>query len=964
MSAALRAGPEATARPRFLLHASRWTRLIPVAAALLLAAFIASGPALAHAVFVSADPPPGAVLPAPPSHVRIVFSEPLNADLSGIVLLDSAGSAIGVNGGGVDPQDGRAYEVDLPVLQPDRYTVTWHTVSLVDGHTRTGSYPFTVLEPDGTQPPISTVIQPPPAQPPTLPDAVLAVAAWFAFIGVTLLASPILVSLVARPPPSAKLDRLAGAFRTAIGLGVILALAGAAIQLLGAALPAGGLSALGSLLGEPFGVGWVVRTIAVLLLAAGWRSNWLDASGRARVGRAVVVGAALAATAATSHGAASAVPVWGFAFDGVHIAAAAVWVGAIVALALGYRLLDPGDQTQATYRLKLLGRISIVAGIAVPLVLLGGLGSAVVELASPADLFDTAYGQTLGLKLLAALALLAVAGLNAVRLRPAAMRGSPAGHHLRRTVVAEVALAVAVVGLAAAMSILVPARSEDATRAAIDQAAADTDPARSFSGSTSVAGAPVTVTMTPATVGTNVVRAETVVDLGGRLILDAVGPDQQQTNVDLDRVGTQPGSDGLIHTVYGGNLTADGAPGGWQLRLSRPGESADGAPLLVPLAAASAGTPVQTPPEPPVQWLALLAIAAIGATGIAAARAVRQPRVRRFVASAGALVVGATIVAGSALAVLPSAPWGTRTAVVPVDTGTATKWVFPTTNAGLMMPTVGPDGTVWVAEMNVNRVAALDPTTRTLRELTFPSPIRSTMGAALDQAGILWLAQEVPDALGRLDPATGDYTEIRVPTPAAAPSGVAVDASGIVWFTELGAGKIGRYDPATEQFREYALGSKDSIPYWLTVGPDGRVWFTELQAAQVGVVDPVSGSVREVATPGGEQPTGIAVDPSGTVWFATTAGSLVQLDPNGLAMTVHKLPTSNGYGVAIGPGGMVWIGSFTDSVYSYDPQSDRIRTYDLGANSQPWWPATAPDGSVWVVLGAEQGNGVAQLSGG
>jgi copper transport protein len=937
------------------------TGFMAIATAILLAVLVVAGPALAHAVFVSANPAPGAVLPDPPAQVRIVFSEPLNGDLSGIDLLDSTGSAVTLRSARVDPADNRAFEIDLPPLQPDRYTVIWHTVSLVDGHTRTGSYPFTVLEPNGSQPPIQTAVTPPPAQPPTLPDAVLALAAWLVFIGLALLAGPILVSLVARPPPElAGIVPLARLLRLEIGLGALFALAGAAMQLVGAVLPAGGISALGSLISNTFGIGWTLRTVAVLLLVVGWRSNWLGASGQMRIARAGLLGIALAATAATSHGAASAVPAWGFAFDLVHVGAVAVWVGGIIALAIGYRTLDARDQAQQAYRLQLLGRISILAGIAVPLVLLAGLGSAVIELARPGNLLDTSYGQALGLKLLLTVALLGMAGLNAFWLRPAAVRAAAAEGHLRRTVVAEAALAVVVVGIAATMSVLVPARSADATRAAIDRVATDTDPARSFSGSTSVGGAPVDVKITPATLGTNVVRADSVVDLGSQLTVTAIGPGDQRVDAELDGVGTQPASDGLLHTVYGGSLSITGATGSWQLSVALPGKSADGAPLLMPVLEAGAGSPTRAPTGPPVPWLALVAVAAVGATAIASARALHGPRAKRFVLAGGAVTLTATLLAGGALAVLPG-EWGTSTALSPIDTGTATTWPFPTTNAGLMMPVVDHDGTVWVAEMNVNRLAAMDPMTRTLREMTFPDPVRSSMGVVVDGAGNIWVAQEESNALGRFDPATGAYTEIQVPTPVAAPSGIAIDAAGDIWFTELAVGKIGRYDPASGEFKEYALASANAIPYWLAVAPDGRVWFTELQGAQVGVVDPASGSVREIPTPGNEPSTGIAVDGSGAVWFATTAGSLVRLDPNGLAMTEHTLSTSNAYGVAISPDGTVWVGTFTDSIIAYDPQTDQLQTVKLGDNSQPWWPTVGPDGSVWVVLGAPEGNGLAQL---
>ena len=71
----------------------------------------------------------------------------------------------------------------------------------------------------------------------------LALAAWLVFIGLALLAGPILVSLIARPPPAlADIAPLARPVRIEIVLGALLALAGSVIQLVGAALPAGGIA--------------------------------------------------------------------------------------------------------------------------------------------------------------------------------------------------------------------------------------------------------------------------------------------------------------------------------------------------------------------------------------------------------------------------------------------------------------------------------------------------------------------------------------------------------------------------------------------------------------------------------------------------------------------------------------------------------------------------------------------------
>ncbi|MGH2512083.1 MAG: hypothetical protein ACRDGQ_05300, partial [Candidatus Limnocylindrales bacterium] len=169
-----------------------------------------------------------------------------------------------------------------------------------------------------------------------------------------------------------------------------------------------------------------------------------------------------------------------------------------------------------------------------------------------------------------------------------------------------------------------------------------------------------------------------------------------------------------------------------------------------------------------------------------------------------------------------------------------------------------------------------------------------------------------------------------------------------------------RYEPITGAFTEYGL-TTSSAPFWLALGPDGRVWATELQSDRIAIITPSSGAVRELPTPDQGTPTGIAVGASGTVWFVTSEGLLVMLDPASLAMHVVHLPMDNAYGVAIGPDGTIWIGSVGDMVAAYDPADGHFTTYTFAAGSGPWWPVVAPDGSIWVALASQQGNALARI---
>lgn len=103
----------------------------------------------AHAALVASEPAANAFLRQAPAEVILDFTEPIDPRASGIRLLDGAGREIAIGAPVVTQGRMRAR---LPALDPGIYNVIWSNVSLVDGHALTGSYPFTVLNPDGTVP--------------------------------------------------------------------------------------------------------------------------------------------------------------------------------------------------------------------------------------------------------------------------------------------------------------------------------------------------------------------------------------------------------------------------------------------------------------------------------------------------------------------------------------------------------------------------------------------------------------------------------------------------------------------------------------------------------------------------------------------------------------------------------------------------------------------------------------------
>jgi methionine-rich copper-binding protein CopC len=95
-----------------------------------------------HASLLSSEPAAGATLVVAPSRVRLVFSEPIEASLSGMTLSSANGDSVPLDPNG-DPHDVHAVIASLPALVAGMYTVHWHVVS-ADGHRVDGSLAFTI----------------------------------------------------------------------------------------------------------------------------------------------------------------------------------------------------------------------------------------------------------------------------------------------------------------------------------------------------------------------------------------------------------------------------------------------------------------------------------------------------------------------------------------------------------------------------------------------------------------------------------------------------------------------------------------------------------------------------------------------------------------------------------------------------------------------------------------------------
>ncbi len=113
---------------------------------------------VSHALPVRSDPAADAILSAPPSQVKIWFSEALNPLDSRIIVVDPSNHEVDTRDSRINPADQTEMVVGLQLLRPGAYVVVWRTQSAVDGHVTGGSFIFRIANADGTVPPVPATL--------------------------------------------------------------------------------------------------------------------------------------------------------------------------------------------------------------------------------------------------------------------------------------------------------------------------------------------------------------------------------------------------------------------------------------------------------------------------------------------------------------------------------------------------------------------------------------------------------------------------------------------------------------------------------------------------------------------------------------------------------------------------------------------------------------------------------------
>jgi copper transport protein len=426
----------------------------------------------AHANLERSDPSANSVSPDSPVEILLYFSEQPELRASRVAVLDPVGAQ--VDNSDLHEHGPTTLSVTVPELPDGTYTVTWRTVSAVDGHATAGTFAFSVGAPSASTAPIPPGFVFDPGGPPRWFSVV---ARWvgylslFVLIGMvafpTAILRPALRRAGVRQPERHGAERLMAMFTLALlVLGALLILVMQVWTSGGAITDVFGKTLRDTLFDSRFGRTWLARA-ALTAFAVGGLLAFLRTpdGGRAPWSGWLVLllgGAALAlplVVSLNSHAAANEnLAGIGTAFTWAHLVVGGLWIGGLLNLVavLPATLGKIKERKRRAVLSHAITRFSALAVGSVALLVATGILQWWLIVGSVSATLTSGYGVTLIVKVGILLPLLILGAVNLLVVRPGIAtlvreRLADAGHRggqlvtlFRRAVAAEVGLGLVI----------------------------------------------------------------------------------------------------------------------------------------------------------------------------------------------------------------------------------------------------------------------------------------------------------------------------------------------------------------------------------------------------------------------------------------------------------------------------------------------------------------------------------------
>jgi copper transport protein len=584
---------------------SRWRRSFALAAAAALAVFVVQ--AAAHAELVRSVPAANETLARAPAQIELFFTEAVEGSFSAIQVFNSKGAPVDNQDTHLDPADNTHLLASLRALPDGVYTVSWRTMSAIDGHITGGAYPFVVGLAGGVTAPAANGQGDLPVAVPNL------IAKWLIYISMAVLAGGQLFVLAVWEPAQRRLQSETDSVDPVRVDWSRWAMAALAVFVL--AMVGDWLLQVGQASGAAIAAPWAEGTATWLFttrLGAAWLAQMglgvalagmvavANVTYSSRLGRAIsgrlqpaitlgTLGAWLLAQSLVSHAAADPQPVLPVLADWIHLTAASVWVGGLIYFAIGLWALRNSTlaaNARTQFAALVIPRFSALALTSVALLIMTGVYSAVIRIGTFQALYSSAYGWALIIKLLVAWPMAMMGAINLLMVTPALQRAVsrhtshlPVVGRFRGLVTGEMMLGFILLFSVSLLTSLPPARN----------------PAEAgLTGSARADDVQINLSITPGRVGVNAFRVRLLANGQPLTAVDAV-------ELRFTPSGNMPSSQAELVALGGGDFAATGGflgyPETWQVQVvvRRPGKFDAFANFNYTLGTAA---PVATPPFP------------------------------------------------------------------------------------------------------------------------------------------------------------------------------------------------------------------------------------------------------------------------------------------------------------------------------------------------------------------------------
>ncbi len=419
----------------------RWQR-VAVFAATIAAVLAPAQHVFAHAGLEASVPASNAVLESGPPNIVLDFNEAVDAGLSDIQLYDQTATLVATG----RPQagaDSSVVQASVPTLGKGVYVVVWRVPS-EDGHVVNGVFSFQVGTEAGFD--VGALIDKVGgnATAASTVGRLDTASRLLALIGLVVLVGGGLLAIQATDAaPNRMLLWMAWAFLLAGSVGAF-GMYGAKV-VAGSPVDALRPSVWGKIAGSHTATVLLVRLVLVvalggLLLAFGRRATaaWRGTAS------AISVGLILSFSAIGHANAQHPAALW-IGIDAMHLTALSLWIGGLLMFAFGTATWLTDSKNELIVR-----RFSATAIVAVPVIVATGVAQTLKLAGGLDDLTATSWGRTLLVKVVVVTVLVAVGGVSQWLLR----HDGPSA--LKRNVLVEALIGIAVIGLAAALVALPP----------------------------------------------------------------------------------------------------------------------------------------------------------------------------------------------------------------------------------------------------------------------------------------------------------------------------------------------------------------------------------------------------------------------------------------------------------------------------------------------------------------------------